>query len=492
MKNKPATVLVVILLTETFLLSASWFYENTGLWWVREYIRMVPASEMFGFSQKQASASADSLLNVFMSGGGSQGVLQRRVLSDIGPKKQNIFLTNPATGEEKALDKFFRALASEKDSTVIRIAHYGDSQLEGDRMSWVIRKLIHEKFGGSGIGYVPLKDLSPVSYVRQSSGNWAKYTVFHDRYSNSYYGLSGCVFRFSRHSVHQEEADSSESSMAENQADQNPGQVYYNAGVTLKMGQEYTYSTISFLYGHSDLPCTINVKNSGGGNIASCELEPQSGVAYFRLDIPSPSLNVKVDFSADESPDFYGMYFDGPSGVQVDNYSIRGHSGDGLMLIDPGQLAKMLSLTRTRLVIFQYGANVVPYVRSEKACEGISEMYYNLFMRFRKAAPDISVLVVGSGDMATGGSGGYASYKWLPQINEAQKMAALRAGCAYWDLFNMMGGANSILIWADKKLAVTNGHFSSKGQEIVAKEIVEALMVEYNMYVHKNRKNEGK
>jgi hypothetical protein len=50
-----------------------------------------------------------------------------------------------------------------------------------------------------------------------------------------------------------------------------------------------------------------------------------------------------------------------------------------------------------------------------------------------------------------------------------------------------MGGMNSILAWSDKKMAVTNGHFSEKGQKIVANELVEALMIEYNMFLHRQR-----
>jgi hypothetical protein len=43
------------------------------------------------------------------------------------------------------------------------------------------------------------------------------------------------------------------------------------------------------------------------------------------------------------------------------------------------------------------------------------------------------------------------------------------------------------LVWTNKKLAVTNGHFSAKGQEIIANELVDALLVEYNNYLHKTR-----
>ncbi len=39
-----------------------------------------------------------------------------------------------------ALDAFFEALIGERDTQVIHIAHYGDSQIEGDRVTSVIRR----------------------------------------------------------------------------------------------------------------------------------------------------------------------------------------------------------------------------------------------------------------------------------------------------------------------------------------------------------------
>jgi len=84
--------------------------------------------------------------------------------------------------------------------------------------------------------------------------------------------------------------------------------------------------------------------------------------------------------------------------------------------------------------------------------------------------------------------GEYSSYPFIPKIKEAQKAAALEAGCAYWDLFEVMGGANSILTWTKKGLASHDGHFSSKGQKLIGKELFNALMVEYNQYQYRQGK----
>jgi len=493
MKNKRLEVFLILIIAEGLLLALAWLFSGDALPEVTDKIRFMSISEMFDFSVNHENEVADSLLQQYIADtSNSDSLLKRHSLSRIGPKKKNVFLINPENEGMTALDNFFKALYEEKDTCVIRIAHYGDSQCEGDRMSWIIREKFHEKFGGTGVGYVPFKDLSPVSYTRYSSGNWTRFTVFHDRYSNSYYGLSGLVFHFSRYAVFQPDDDNGQNNDIKDTHKVKVGSTYNSASVSVKLGENLKYNRVSVLYGRTNDYTLLNYYDIENGNrLASDTLPPAKEVVLKTRIMDEPVLKLKLEFSASNSPDFYGVYLDGNNGVQVDNYAIRGHSGDGLMLIDDDHLARMIKLLNTRLIIFQYGMNVVPYIRSDKACQSIEELYYQLFMKFRKAAPDVSILVVSSGDMARGGEGGYSSYPWLPKIVLAQKNAALKAGCAFFDIFDMMGGPNSILVWTQRKLAVTNGHFSSLGQEIIASELVEALMVEYNMYLHKHRNNKS-
>ena len=51
------------------------------------------------------------------------------------------------------LDSFFEeARKAQKNGTLVRILHYGDSQIEMDRISSVLRQDLQERFGGSGPG----------------------------------------------------------------------------------------------------------------------------------------------------------------------------------------------------------------------------------------------------------------------------------------------------------------------------------------------------
>jgi lysophospholipase L1-like esterase len=490
MKNKRLEIGIIIFCAELLLIGIAFLVSGDRAPWAKEQLKFLSVAEMTDFRQEDPNSVADSLLLQYLSDtSGVDTLLHRRNLSKIGPKKKNLYLFNPDVKGVTALDDFFNALQNEKDTSVIRIAHYGDSQLEGDRMSCLMREEFHEKFGGSGVGYVPLKDLAPVSYSRNSSGNWARYTVFHDKYSNNFYGLSGLVFHFSRSSVFQDGDDSTgyvAPSDTNAPAESGP---YNSASVSVKLSPKLAYNQVSVLYGRSTEQSILNYyNNETGERLRSDTLPATKEVQLHKRVLDQPVLKLRLEFSSGNSPDFYGVYLDALNGVQVDNYAIRGHSGDGLLLIDDAHLARMIKLLNTKLIIFQYGANVVPCVRSDKACQSIEALYYRVFMKFKKAAPDISILVVSSGDMARGGTGGYSSYEWLPKIVQAQKNAALKANCAFFDLFHMMGGSNSILVWASRRLAVNNGHFSASGQEIIANELVDALMVEYNYYLHKQRK----
>ena len=87
------------------------------------------------------------------------------------------------------LDRFFEALKDSKNQ-VIDVLHYGDSQIEGDRITSFLRNKWQERWGGTGPGMVPIVEAVPSSAIRQtSSSNMARYALFgkadkpeHDRY----------------------------------------------------------------------------------------------------------------------------------------------------------------------------------------------------------------------------------------------------------------------------------------------------------------------
>ena len=259
-----------------------------------------------------------------------------------------------------ALDNFFNALMNQKDSAIVRIAHYGDSQLEGDRITCFVRNYFQQKFGGSGVGFAPFDDIADnVNLVRVASPNWIHYSVFHNRYGCGYYGLSGNVYKFSKYAVIKVKKDTGDNKSADTtSAKLDLHKIYNNATVSIALRPGVYYNQAYLMYGHSREECSMNVYN-GANNVKllSETLKPADDFTIHKLGFSSSVRSFTLDFSGNVSPDFYGLLIEGSKGVQIDNYSIRGHSGDGLLLINPQYLATQLKRLNVKLVIFQYGNN---------------------------------------------------------------------------------------------------------------------------------------
>ncbi len=84
------------------------------------------------------------------------------------------------------LDSFFEeARKAHKNGTLVRILHYGDSQIEMDRISSVLRQDLQERFGGSGPGMVPMIQRIPtVSVSQKASGSLTRYAMVGDSLTN--------------------------------------------------------------------------------------------------------------------------------------------------------------------------------------------------------------------------------------------------------------------------------------------------------------------
>jgi len=77
-------------------------------------------------------------------------------------------------------DKFFATIeAAKTEKRTVRILHYGDSQIELDRISSNLRNYFQEKFGGAGPGLLPFYQSIPTRSVNQDfSGEYTVYSLY--------------------------------------------------------------------------------------------------------------------------------------------------------------------------------------------------------------------------------------------------------------------------------------------------------------------------
>ena len=99
--------------------------------------------------------------------------------------------------------------------------------------------------------------------------------------------------------------------------------------------------------------------------------------------------------------------------------------------------------------------------------------------------PDAAILFIGPSDMSTSVNGRMQTYPHLPMMVDSLKAAALNSGAAYWDLYQAMGGKDSMVKWvkARPQLAGTDYvHFTPRGAEAMGKMFFESLMLYYDYY----------
>jgi lysophospholipase L1-like esterase len=373
---------------------------------------------------------------------------------------------------------------------LIRALHLGDSQIEGDRITSYLRERFQRQFGGCGLGLVPITEPfdSRTNLVIRPGRNWQKYYLYgtpepgpHNRY--------GLLHSYFRYQVYQA-ADSQQLDSLNPQQEQKSvrhGLVNYRL---LKRGfpkaQQYEQFTVLTAPRKASSQLTVRIgKESKTHQLTSSD---SLNLTVIRPDKPSSTIDVQ--WVGKTSPDAYGVCFDCSTGVAFDNVPLRGSSGTELTKFNQAFLKEQLQSLNVKLVILQFGVNVVPTQAASYSF--YEQLFYKELMALRKADPDLKLLVVSLTDMAKKVDGRFQSYPNIPLIKEAQRNAAFKAGVPFWDLYEAMGGQNSMYSWAhaEPSLAAKDyTHFSPKGAQIVGEMLYKAIMREYIRYKMEQKRN---
>lgn len=173
----------------------------------------------------------------------------------------------------------------------------------------------------------------------------------------------------------------------------------------------------------------------------------------------------------------------------MDNIGVRGAAGYEFRRQDQALLGAMTADLDVRLLILQFGGNVVPGIKDSSDVEGYGRMFAGQIARFRKMMPKAAILVIGPGDMSIRDGEHMVTRPYLEAVNNTLKRTALDNGAVFWDMFAAMGGRNSMVSWveATPALAATDYvHFSPQGSRKVGELFYTAFINDFARY-HKAR-----
>lgn len=345
----------------------------------------------------------------------------------------------------------------------VRIVHYGDSQIEMDRISQDLRQALQERFGGGGTGLFPaVSNVPSASIYKSASGGFAQYTMYGDsttqRAGHNRYGMLAQVVKLSG------------------------GGTISLRGTKNKLAREgvKTFESVSVLYGRGE---SLEVKAVSDTLKPVPVVENGENGTLVTWNFGRPVRKATLSFRG--SAEIYAVGADGAGGVAVDNIPLRGSSGTIFSRISKPLMEDCFALTDTRLIILQFGGNMMPMVRSTKTIEQYQEQIQKQLAYFHEVAPQAKILFIGPSDMGKSVNGRIVTWPHLPEMVDSLKATVLRNDAAYWDLYRMMGGENSMVQWVKHRPAYAGPdyiHFTPAGARRVGEALSRSFLTYYDFY----------
>ncbi len=374
------------------------------------------------------------------------------------------------------LHSFFRKLEYlQSMDKPLRILHYGDSQIEGDRITSYIREKMQEKFGGYGPGlFSPdMVVQHTLSLKQQVSSNWMRYGVKDMNNEIIDHRRLGIMLNFGRYTFPDTTAGE-DSVLHEAEIEIEPSGLGYSR-------VEYI-DRIRFFYGYNRFPVHIEI-NVPGKTAWIDTLPVNRSFRVLSTEISGRYDHLLIRFRGVDSPDLYAISLESNKGIMADNIPMRGSSGLDFSRCDTLLFKEMLNELNPGLILLQFGVNIAPHI--VKGYKWYENRFYKELVTLKSLSPGVSIVVLGISDLSRKVDGSYESYPNIIAIRDAQKNAAFRAGCGFWDTFEAMGGENSMPGWvfADPPLARSDFvHFSNLGSKVIGEMFHNALMEEYEKF----------
>ena len=371
------------------------------------------------------------------------------------------------------MDKLFVSLQNCNRGPVVHILHYGDSQIESDRITGYIREQFQKKFGGYGPGTCPaIQPIRSYTVVQTFSDSLPRYIAdgtLQQKLSDDHYGVLAQMAKLKGGKV------------TLGYTTCNNSKVYNHAKkfsqVRLLVGNTGENFTAKLRWGKQDSTQVIEAAT------------PEFSVITWKLDTMVTS--VKLDLSG--TAELYGVAMDGKSGVAMDNSPLRGSSGTFFTRISSHLLSSAMKELNVKLILLEFGGNYTPHIYSLDRVETYKQMIASQIRYLMNLHPGAMIILIGPADMSQKINGELQTYPFLEENIEGMKQAALENGAAFWDMYQVMGGRNSMIKWVDHVPAWAASdyiHFTPTGAGRIADMFVQSFMnyYDYHCFLKRNKK----
>lgn len=375
---------------------------------------------------------------------------ERPLPEAISPRHNGIVVMEDYSPDGNGLARIKAALEASGER-LARIAIVGDSYIEGDIFTQNVREHLQDRYGGGGVGYVNMYSEFPGfrRSVRQSGSGWTTYNASTKGRRGAYLSLS------EQYSVKSQDA-------AAAKATYKGVNKYNNLG---------SWGVSRFLF-VSPQSCFIRTKSTDdeweiheitGSPEAQC-IEVSGATPAFSVSLTDPNVTA------------LGVWLDEHCGVSVDCMSSRGFSGVTLSKVSETLSSEMRRYVDYDLIVLEFGINAMS--ASQRDYSAYSNIMVKVIGHMRRCYPDADILLMGVGDRGQKTGSEVRSMPVAAAMVEAQRNAARKAGCVFWDTREAMGGEGAIIKWASQQPPLANKdyvHLSHSGGARLADEFIKSF-----------------
>ena len=374
----------------------------------------------------------------------------------------------PLEDAHGAMDAFYQSLArgaAGQAGALTRICHFGDSLIEMDLISGPARKILQQRFGDGGHGFVRVSWLKPW-YKHQDvsfklTPEWItveNWKTLNPDVSNLF-GLGGPV------------------------------------SIAFKAGATATYETVKAAPGNKVSRFEMLLLQTPQGGRLKVEADGKSlgvvdtkgakvGSAYAQVEVPDGPHRFTV-MALDKDARTFGVVLERSNpGVVYDALGINGIGMSVFLKIDRREWLTQVAHRDPALIVLGFGSNEAG--ADDLDIKDYKQKVAQVIKALHQAAPRASILLIGPLDRATKQGTQLVSMPLVKPIVAAQRAAAAENHAAFWCVYEAMGGDGSMARWYQAKPRLASGdlmHVTPEGSQLLAERYTTALIQGFVRYL---------
>ncbi len=347
-------------------------------------------------------------------------------------------------------DKLAGLLRGRRDS-LVRIGFYGDSNLTLDVVSGTLRRILQQRFGDAGHGYVgvgsPFRGYRHLDVHRSMVGHWQTVLYSHHNREGEGFGSGG---------------------MAATTGEPQARAVFRTADDDAPVGKNASHFSVYFLAQPGGGRFAVDVDGRRQWEVNTAAAQRAFGTQTVQVD-DAPHRFVVTNLEP-RRIQLLGVSLERVvPGVVVDAFGITGVTYFHLARMDEPVTRAMLKARPYDLLLFLIGTNFWRFEQNPQAAGQVIQLH-------RSVQPGIPIVIMSPPDHVKSKHAAHSDPR-VVEVTQQLRGVARAQECAFWDFRQAMGGDASMRTFYWKGLGGADFyHLTHRGAEFMGERLAAALL----------------